>query len=422
MVAVVFRVAWTFQVIRNYHYFNIQIDMKRHYLIFCTILLLANSISLEAQEKPYQDFSADVELEERWFLNEGLYEGQKQNYFSIALRPEYFVEWNKGRSLFKVSLFGRYDHQDENRSHFDIRELYWQIVRDNHELSIGAKEIFWGVTESAHIVNIINQTDIVESFDGEAKLGQPMIHYSMTKQIGTFDFFILPYFRVPTFPGENGRLRTPFLIDGDDIPFESDMEEFRPDLAFRWSHFIGKFDIGLSHFYGTSRQPLIKDQEQFDLEFAIVNQSGIDVQATTGPVLWKLEAIYNNNHIKDFTALAAGLEYTFGNVGGKGLDIGILGEYLYDSRDELALNSMQNDVFAGTRLAFNDMSDTQLLAGAIFDLQDGSQLISVEASRRFGETWTVDLEGRFFKNISEEEFIYLMRRDSFLRLAVRKYF
>ena len=68
------------------------------------------------------------------------------------------------------------------------------------------------------------------------------------------------------------------------------------------------------------------------------------------------------------------------------------------------------------------MSDSQLLAGAIFDLQEGSQLVSVEGSRRLGETWTVELEGRFFKNVSDEEFIYLMRRDSFLRLVVSKYF
>lgn len=375
-----------------------------------------------AQEKPYQDFSADVELEERFFFNEGLYEGQKQNYLSIALKPEYFVEWNNGRSSFKVALFGRYDQYDENRTHADIRELYWRLVRDNQELSVGLKEIYWGVTESAHLVNVINQTDVVESFDGEAKLGQPMIHYSVVKNFGTFDAFIMPYFRTPVFPGEEGRLRTPFLIDADDIPFESDMEEFHPDVTFRWSHFFGMFDVGLSHFYGTSRQPLIKQGEAFELQFALVNQTGLDLQATTGPVLWKLETIYNSNDIKDYTALAAGFEYTFGNVGGKGLDIGLLGEYLYDSRDELAFNSLQNDVFTGIRLAFNDMSDSQLLAGAIIDFQKGSQLISVEGSRRFGETWTIELEGRFFKNVSDEEFIYFMRRDSFLRLVVSKYF
>jgi hypothetical protein len=405
----------------SFHQNNHAMIKKSIILIYLILHSFAGTDSI-AQKRVYHGFSANVELENRMFFQKGLYEGQKQNYLSVSVKPEYFVDWKDGKYLFKVALFGRYDQHDKNRTHADVRELYFQMVHGSHALSIGAKEIFWGVTESAHIVNIINQTDIVESFDGEAKLGQPMIHYSLTKPAGTFDFFVLPFFRIPTFPGANGRLRTPFLITGNDIAFESDMKEFRPDIAFRWSHFVGKFDIGISHFYGTSRQPLIRDIEAFNPIFAIVNQTGIDLQATTGPMLWKLEAIYNNNSVKNYTALATGFEYTFGNINGKGLDIGALGEYLYDSRDELSLNSLQNDVFVGTRLGFNDMNDSQLLAGAIFDLSNGSQLISIEGSRRFHESLTVKLEARFFNTIAADEFVYFMRNDSFIKIAINKYF
>ncbi|MDD7885073.1 hypothetical protein [Flavivirga sp. 57AJ16] len=34
------------------------------------------------------------------------------------------------------------------------------------------------MTESNHLVDIINQTDAVETFDGEEKLGQPMVQLS----------------------------------------------------------------------------------------------------------------------------------------------------------------------------------------------------------------------------------------------------
>lgn len=54
-------------------------------------------------------------------------------------------------------------------------------------------------------------------------------------------------------------------------------------------------------------------------------------------------------------ALVGGFEYTFGNVGGSGLDIGVLGEYLYDDRDELSLSGLQSDDFTGVRLGFNDL-------------------------------------------------------------------
>jgi hypothetical protein len=394
---------------------------KNNPKLFLLVLLFPISLKINAQERPYQHFRANVELEELLFLNHGLYERQKQNYFSLAFRSEYSINWNKGRSLFKTSLFGRYDQHDKTRNHIDISELYWQMVRGNHELSLGLKEIFWGVTEAAQLVNVINQSSYTESFDGKTKLGQPMVHYSLVESVGTFDLFMLPYFRVPAFPGEKGRLRSPFVIDEKNIPFESKLKRLQPDFAFRWSHYFGKLDIGISHFYGTGRQPLISDLGKFDLVFALVNQSAIELQATTGSLLWKLEAINNANKIKNYRALAVGFEYTLANVRGSGLDIGLLGEYLYDSRDHLALNSLQNDVFTGARLAFNDKNDIQLLVGTVLDLQNGSQMISFEGNRRFGESWTIEIEGRFFDNISPEEFMFFMRRDGFLKFSIKKY-
>ena len=386
------------------------------------VFFLAWSIDDYAQEKFEDEFTLKVNAEDRFFFSEGLYEGQEKNFLSLAVQPEYSIKWNDDKFLFKLSLFGRYDQHDHRRTHADIRELYWQMTSNNHDLSIGFKKIFWGVTESNHVVNIINQTDIVESFDGEEKLGQPMVHYSYQSRVGVFDFFFMPYFRQPTFPGEAGRLRTPIVINKSMIAFESSMEEYRPDVAFRWSHYIGKFDLGLSHFYGTGRQVLIKNLTTFEPTFAIVNQTGLDVQATTGPMLWKLEWIYNNNKIQDYTALAAGFEYTFANVNNEGLDIGILSEYSYDSRDELSLNSLQNDVFAGARFGFNNTNDLQILAGGILDVKRGTTLISIEASQRIKESWKIELEGRFFANTSNDEFIYFARKDSFLRLAISKYF
>jgi hypothetical protein len=409
------------------------LELKPNHCILKSIIMLRTTILTAAlvlglvvysrgQEGVTGDFTLKLNAENRFFIHEGLYEGQQQNYLSVAAQPEYTIRWHDDKFLFKASLFGRIDQHDSRRTHADIRELYWQMALGNHEFSIGIEKIFWGVAEAEHLVNVINQIDVVESFDGEEKLGQPMMHYSYLSPWGTFSFFFMPYFRKPVYPGKEGRLRTPFVIDDDMIAFESGREEYRPDVAFRWSHYVGKFDFGVSHFYGTSRQPLVNDLDDFRPVFAIVNQTGLDIQATTGPVLWKLESIYNNNNTIDYTALDVGFEYTLGNVNGNGLDIGLLGEYLYDSRDELALSSMQNDLFVGTRLAFNNAQGTQLLAGAIIDLDHSTQLFSVEASQRIGESWKVELEGRFFGHVSDREFVYFMRSDSFIKISLSKYF
>ena len=72
---------------------------------------------------------------------------------------------------------------------------------DDWDLHLGVKQIFWGVTEFNHLVDIINQTDLVENIDGEDKLGQPMAHLSLVRDWGILDFHLLTGFRERTFPG-----------------------------------------------------------------------------------------------------------------------------------------------------------------------------------------------------------------------------
>ncbi len=387
--------------------------------------LLGVGLQLSAQEEGVvREFSGNISLENKYFLNEALYPGQHRNYLSLSFTPEYLIEWQEGKKSIKFTGFARLDQYDSKRTHFDIRELYYQTVKPNWELSIGLKKIFWGVTESAHLVDIINQTDVVESFDGEQKLGQPMVHFSYLSSFGTFDLFAMPYFRKRQFPGREGRLRPSFVIEKDDFTFESSAEEYRPDFAVRWSHYVGVFDIGVSHFYGNGREQFFRQNPDAlpDIFYGIIHQTGLDVQATTGPILWKFEGITRKSDFQDMNAFATGVEYTFGNVWNSGIDIGLVGEYLYDDRDELAFSSLQDDLFFATRLAFNDTQDTQILFGGIFDRERSSKLISLEGSRRFGNSWKGTVEARILEDIDMEEFIYFIREDSFLQFTLARYF
>lgn len=393
------------------------------------ITLLSTLMSLamlsSAQDKVETEFSVDLQADNAYYFNEGLYPGQERNYLSISLTPDFFMEWGNGKYSLKATGFVRVDQHDDNRTHGDIRELYWQVVKGDWELSIGMKKIFWGVTESAHLVDIINQTDFVESFDGEQKLGEAMVHGSYLTNIGTFDVFYLPYFRKRQFAGEKGRLRPPFLIDKEDLTIESSSEEFYPSFAGRWSHYVSVFDFGVSYFHGVGREPVfqnLNDSTNFKVSYPIINQTGLEIQATTGPILWKFESIVRKSDIQDMIALAAGLEYTFGNVGNSGLDIGLVSEYLYDDRDRFALSGLNNDLFAGVRFAFNDVSSTQFLMGGIIDLERSTKLFSLEGSRRFGDSWKGEVETRVLETVSQEEFAYYLRHDSFLKFSVTKFF
>ncbi len=381
--------------------------------------------TLSWAQPDYKEFSGNIKLDYRYFPNDGLDPRQENSFFSIAFEPEYVLEWNEGKQSLVFKGFGRLDQHDSERTHFDIRELYWQTVADKWELSIGVKKIYWGVTESVHLVDVINQTDIVESFDGEAKLGQPMVHFSYPANWGTLDLFLLPYHRKRIFPGSKGRLGPTIPINDKNPVYESDAENTRPDLAARWSHSVGIFDFGVSHFYGNGREPFLfpgQDATGFTVFYPLMNQTGLDVQITWNAFLWKFEAIRRTTDFQDFNAAAAGLEYTISNVANSGLDIGLLGEYLYDSRDEAAFSSLDNDIFIGSRLAFNDTQSTEILLGGIFDVERSTKFMSIEASRRFGDSWKFNVEARIFEDVDPAEFAYFIRRDSFLQFSIAKYF
>lgn len=396
--------------------------IQRAFLLAVFLIPIRQSIA--QSDDLYTEFSGNVGFEYRFFTNNGLYAGQKEHFPALSIQPEYYVEWKGGRQILNFTGFARVDFTDSERNHIDFRELYWQTVNDNWEFSLGFKKIYWGVTEASHLVDIINQTDNLETFDGEQKLGQLMAHYSYISKIGTFDFFVMSFFRKRQFPGIDGRLRTPERITDNLLTFESDMEEARPEVAFRWSHYFGPVDVGVSHFYGTGREPIIifNNDGSFDGIYPIINQTGLDIQATTGPVLWKFESIIRRSEVQDMKALDVGIEYTFGNIGGSGIDLGILGEYLYDDRGDIALNSLQSDVFVGGRLAFNDTQSTEFLFGTIMDVERSTRLISLEGSRRLGQSFKTNLEMRLFQNVSQDEFLYIFREDSFLKFDLGWYF
>ncbi len=347
---------------------------------------------------------------------------------SVSFQPEYYHSWNDNRDSFLVVPFVRWDQHDEERSHADLRELAWIHAAPSWELRAGVRKVFWGVTESQHLVDIINQTDLVEDPDGEDKLGQPMVNLAWVRDWGTLDLFVLPYFRERTFPGSAGRLRPPLAVDTDQARYESAREQRHIDAALRWSRYLGDWDIGLSHYSGTRREPRLvpgfDDQGAPVLvpHYDLIRQTGLDVQMTRGAWLWKLEAIYRKGQGERFFAATGGVEYTLIGIGDGNADVGLVAEYLYDERGAKATTPFQNDVMVGLRLALNDVQSSAALLGAIVDSDSGATFYSLEASRRLGHQWKVDLEARAFVDVPVSDPLYGLHRDDYLQVELGYYF
>ena len=393
--------------------------------VFVILLLVLKSSSTEAGE-----WSGYLASELRYFPQSPLSDEQYENVnFSFSTQPEYHHQWDEGYQTFTFVPFVRLDQHDSERSHFDIRELTWLKAAQAWELRVGIRKLFWGVTESQHLVDIINQSDLVENSDGEDKLGQPMINLALIQDWGTLDLFILPGFRERTFPGSEGRLLSGGIpIDTDRARYESGAEEKHVDWAVRWSHTLGDWDIGLSHFAGTSREPrLLPERDNAGQLLLIpyyeqIEQTGLALQMTQEDLLWKLEMISRYDQEGRFTALTGGFEYTLVGVFETDTDVGILTEYLFDDRHDNAATPFENDVMLGMRLTLNDIQSTEFLAGVIFDLDSSARFLNIEASRRLGESWKLSLETRIYSEMPEDDLSYGLRDEDYLQLELAWYF
>jgi len=390
------------------------------------LLLSGYPISLLGFEDSYI-----LELEARVFPTDSEDPARFNDDFAASFEPELRSTFNEGNTITKFTPFVRWSSRDHERRHADIRELYVLHSLDSWETLAGVTKVFWGVTESNHLVDIINQTDFLEGFDGEDKLGQPMVRFSRSFEQSALTLFILPGFRERQFLSMDNPLSLPFPINNDSPLYESSDGQSHVDFASRFSGYRGIMDYGLSWFSGTSRDPYFVPAEDGRLIpfYPLIDQFGLDIQITKDAWLWKLEAIrreFNNaTSIEDFSATVGGFEYSFYGMADGLFDLGLLAEYHYDSRDSRADRVpviFQNDVFAGMRFGFTDAESSEILAGVFVDQDDQSTSFRIEANRRIFTDARINLEAQVFSSVDPGNPIYYLRHSDFLRLSLELYF
>ncbi|MDH3387596.1 MAG: hypothetical protein OEN02_06790 [Gammaproteobacteria bacterium] len=374
------------------------------------------------------EFSGNVAVEGQAFGESAQFDQQFDSNVTLSFEPRWNGEWNDADDLWSLELFLRADDGDAGREHADIREALWLRIDGDNEWRVGINTMFWGVAESQHLVDVINQIDQVEGIDGEDKLGQPMIHLKRYQDWGVLDFLVLPGFRERTFQSAAGRLRTPLVVDTEQAAYESSDEERHVDYAFRFSQTYGDLDLGVSWFRGTSRDPLLLPGSDRDGNPVLIPfyqqmaQLGVDAQWIYRDWIWRLEFIRREARSNDYGAYVAGFEYTFYGIVETDIDFGTLVEYSADSRPEGEGGAFDHDIFVGGRFGFNDAQSSEILAGFVIDTENRGRSFRVEGSRRFGASWKGTLELQTFSNIDADDLLAALQNDDYLLLEMAYYF
>jgi len=389
-------------------------------------------------------FNWEVGFMGMYFPEEGAYE-QSDSVFSGRLQSELYHSWNNDEdSIVFMPTYIQHKYYDGN-SHFDIKELAWLHVEDRWELTTGIKTVFWGVTESRHLVDIINQTDYTYRFDGENKLGQPMLNLSLMRDYGIIDLFMLLGSRQRLYPNIEGRLRGPLTVNNNFAAYENSSEENSVDFAIRWQHAIDNLEFSVSHFSGTSRDPNfigLNDNQELMSYYPDIHQTGLELQYIFGDWIWKLESILRSGQLdgKSYSAATGGVEYTQVGIFDSNIDLGWIVEYSADDRGGDADHASERDFFVGTRWVLNDDASSQALVFVNVDSHTGEQVWSLEAKRRLERDWFITVDISVFANTGDaptlEEFLYqskltdnedvkklaLLDKDSYIQIELIKYF
>jgi hypothetical protein len=359
--------------------------------------------------------------------------GQNEPTLALTLNYQRTVDAD---TRFSFKGFARYDEMDPARSHADLRELVWtyrlsQADQPVWDLRVGVDKVFWGTTESNHLIDIVNSTDAVENIDSSEKLGQPMVRLTTHRDFGNLDFLLLPYFRTPTASGAQGRLRPPTPMTEVPVRYNRALGDTFPSWVVRWSHRIGKADLGGYYFQGINRDPrvtqsnaVITATNPYGLiaHYDWMRQWGFDGSYLLGDFTLKGEYLLRFTQGSHFRAAVGGVEYTFGSLFGTDWDLNLVFERNVDNRGENSAAILQNDNFYGIRLAFNDAQSTQLKVGYMRDLFDDSKSMRIEASRRLTDNVTLRLETQLFQDIATSNPLYIISQDSYVQLSAIYYF
>ena len=382
---------------------------------------------LDAASSGTLNIRGTIGAEARTFTMRPSYPTQDRAIVQGSVTAAADISWTSaGKSVvIDVSPFLRLDDTDPKRSHGDLREAAVNFYGRNVDLRLGVSKVYWGVTESRKLVDIVNQTDLVEDPEGDEKLGQPMVMLRGRYDDIEATVLVLPVFRPRTFPGQNGRLRPALPVDTGLAEYESSSRARRMDAAARLKIRVDDFDLGLSYFNGTSREPRLEISGTSLIPvYDVIDQVGLDIQATLDATLLKLEAITRDGHqgvgARRFSAVVAGVEHTFSQVFATSWDVGLVVEFDWDDRPPSAPPTIYDkDIFIGTRFAFNDANDSSGLLGALVDVERGSVYATLEGSTRIAEAWRFEIDGALVLNVGDlDAVLRQVRDDSFVTVRL----
>jgi hypothetical protein len=351
-----------------------------------------------------------AEIRFDYYPDTPLYPDQSSADLQPALALDLALHESLSRDITtRVSLFGRFNPQADNRFAGDLREAWLGYYGEQSEFYAGMLMERWGVLEAESIVDVLNPRDAVEDFQGDVKLGIPGLKASYLGEAFQLDTWLLPYARPRRLAEGKDRFRTTGL-PLDEAAFEGGRN--RLSAAVRLSTVQGNLEAAVAHFSGHARDPWFQlatdvngSPTGLTPTYDLISQTSLELLWVQGHSLWKLEALHNRGPEDDFLAVGVGLEREFPRLWDTRTSLTLYAEGYYDGRAAsplLPLAPLQRDVFIGARIAMNDIKSTEYEIRITHDLEYASTFVDLRAARRLSDAWSIQATLYGFLNAEDD--------------------
>lgn len=374
------------------------------------------------------DVRGSVTLETQQYLTRPGDKHAQNNTLDEKAELKYYRDAWVGRAALKAQQdsYDTLSGEKNGRSFLRIDEAAVAYEGDIYRIEAGRTVRFWGALEARNIVDGFNPSELRNDLFETDKIGVWNLSLSRYTDTGSVSATLkLREEDQPMAKYPYAYYFFPEIVSYDET-LRTESGRGRPTVYLSWN---GTTDADISADYAVILQNGYDSQRYFapkvgalppvyEQHAYLVNKLMAYGTAVSGSTLYKLEALYSDvldePLVSDYCHVGAGVEHTFEQIYA-GSDLGLILEYYrYQTLQKGRFSDLdlfevfENDLFAGVRWSLNDVSDTSVIGGVVWDGEYGEQNWYAEFESRIKESFRLSLDYRYIEPSDTEATAFAM--------------
>jgi len=418
----------------------------KYWLFVCVLSLVGFGLTGETYAELKTKSEGEVGVSARAFYPD---DDDRTEDFGLSLEAELDLRAKAGGFRNQIQVFGRVGALDSDRSTVFLKDAWVGYRNEFMDVRLGTQILNWTATEAFHPSDNINSRNLDSDIENAEKIGEPMASLRFRWEQGGITGYFMPVRMEPRLPGPRSRLNitggqqlgSPLWAGADG---EVDDGWFAPQWAVRLDQTLGSADLAVYYVDHQDRsQPaIVASLSTLEAQALFVRVQRIGGTYTHALGEWLVKAEVDH---RLFTAPETGPEQMLvraPSVDHTAVALGVEWGWVYDQaegtilaegqgaiapdatpEEQAQLGPFQRDVLVGYRHSFNNAESTEILLGAIVDLEDPSEVLgNLNLSHRLSDNWVMRGSGRLVFASAEESLLKSLDEAHSLQLSLIRYF